>query len=291
MKNRTHSSFRREATFRAEPHRLDLGILDRERETDVRREDLGPGCYLLHGMMSPKECRALVETAERLGFSHAGLAVGDDTQAFTMAVRRSNDLAWSGAMALLAATSVTCSACAQSGLGMSMAADSVDPPRETPEHEEDAGEACEVGTVTGDVYGRVTYFRQGAFLPAGRYRVAYVDGCMKYSGRQDWAVHASLGSNVGSDNWQLVSGARKVVVPPGSVGFVVGSGGFDSFAHCVAANAPLAPVEFDFAGGPVGLWLQDEPYGDNLPGDEGRSPTWRLVMVGPCRPAFPSRRG
>jgi hypothetical protein len=171
-----------------------------------------------------------------------------------------------------------------------MAADSVDLARE-PLEPVDAGDSCEIGTVTGDVYGRVIDFGRGAFLPGGRYRVAYVDGCMKYSRTQGWALHASVpGGNVRNDRWDhwwLVNGARAVVIPPGSVGFLIGSGGFDTFSHCVTTNAALAPIEFDFSGGPLGLWLDDAPYGDNLPGDEGRSPTWRLSRVGPCPSALP----
>lgn len=87
MNNRSHISFRREATFRAEPHRVDLGVADAEREAVVRREEVAPGCYLLHGMLSPKECRRLVEAAERIGFTHAGLAIGDDTYRVNLAAR------------------------------------------------------------------------------------------------------------------------------------------------------------------------------------------------------------
>jgi prolyl 4-hydroxylase len=87
VRNRSHVSFRREATFRAEPHRLDLGVVDAEREAVVRREEVAPGCYLLHAMLSPKECRRLVESAEVIGFTHAGLAVGDDTYRVNLAAR------------------------------------------------------------------------------------------------------------------------------------------------------------------------------------------------------------
>ncbi len=87
MKNRSHISFRREATFRAEPHRVSLGVADADREAAVRREDVAPGVYLLHGVMSPKECRRLVEAAERIGFTHAGLAIGDDTYRVNLAAR------------------------------------------------------------------------------------------------------------------------------------------------------------------------------------------------------------
>jgi len=89
MRNRSHSSFRREAEFRAEPHQLELGstLLTAQPARAVRREELGPGCFVLHGMMSPKECRGLVDAAQRIGFTHAGLAIGDDVYRVNLAVR------------------------------------------------------------------------------------------------------------------------------------------------------------------------------------------------------------
>jgi len=195
------------------------------------------------------------------------------------------------ALSLFLATAAT-GACTQSALGMSMAADGVDQARDPIDVDADAGGRCDFGSVVGDVYGRVTYFGHGAFLPRGRYRVAYVDGCMKYSASQDWALHAyPQGSSTGSDNWWLVSGAGKIVMPSGTVGFIVGSGGFETFDDCVHANLALAAIEFDFAGGPIGLWLQDSPYGDNLPGLEGRSPTWRLTALRACDRVTPPPRG
>lgn len=86
VRNREHSSFRREATFRAEPHALDVAVLDAD-EPAVRREDVAAGVYVLHGLMSVRECRRLVAAAEALGFSHAGLAVGDDTYRVNLAAR------------------------------------------------------------------------------------------------------------------------------------------------------------------------------------------------------------
>jgi len=87
MRNRSHVSFRREATFRAEPHRLDLDVVERGRDVPVGREDVSAGCYVLHRVMSPLECRRLVEAAEHIGFTHAGLAIGDDTYRVNLAVR------------------------------------------------------------------------------------------------------------------------------------------------------------------------------------------------------------
>ncbi len=183
---------------------------------------------------------------------------------------------------ILVATAATV-ACTQSALGMSTAADDVDRTRDPIDVEAASADSCDLGSVVGDVYGRVLYFGRGVFLPRGRYRVAYVDGCMKYSGSQDWALHAyPLDSSTGSDHWWIVDGARRIVMPSGTVGFKVSSGGFATFDECVAANLALPATEFDFGGGLLGLWLEDRPYGDNLPGLDGRSPTWRLTALHAC---------
>jgi hypothetical protein len=167
---------------------------------------------------------------------------------------------------------------------LSMAADDVDPARDPIVGDVDGGGTCDFGSVVGDVYGRVIDFGHGVFLPRGRYRVAYVDGCMKYNRSQDWALHAyPLGAPV-NDRWWLVSGNGKIVMAPGTVGFEVGSGGFATFDECVRANLALPPIEFDFSGGRIGVLLQDTPYQDNLPGDDGRSPTWRLTALRACEP-------
>ncbi len=150
--------------------------------------------------------------------------------------------------------------------------------------------SCDVGAAetfvtarSADVFGQIVYFDSQAALPAGRYRVQYVDGCMKYSSAQDWAVQAYAD---GSDAFWLVgaTSADRILVLPGTVGFMVGSGGFATFDECVAANLALAPEEFDFAGGPIGVWLSDSPYSDNVAGTGGRNPKWSLTFLGDCPP-------
>jgi hypothetical protein len=66
------------------------------------------------------------------------------------------------------------------------------------------------------------------------------------------------------------------------VGFLVGAGGFATFDECVAANVPLPPIEFRFDGGPLGVWLEDNPYTDNVAGVGGRNPKWALTLLGNC---------
>jgi len=53
----------------------------------VRREDIAPGVYLLHGLMTARECKRLINAADARGFSHAGLAIGDDTYRVNLAAR------------------------------------------------------------------------------------------------------------------------------------------------------------------------------------------------------------
>jgi hypothetical protein len=153
----------------------------------------------------------------------------------------------------------------------------------------DGDSSCELGEVSStgtnenlDLFGRVVYFADGIALPAGRYRTRYVDGCMKYSSAQDWAIHAY--PNAEPDGWWFVGAdtTDKVVVPPGTIGFLVSNGGFATFDECVAANLLLPPVDFDFAGGKLGVWLQDSPYSDNAAGVDNRNPKWTLTLLGDC---------
>lgn len=87
MRNRTHISFRREETFRALPHRLDDVVVDEGRAVPIRREEIDAGIYVLYGVMSPKECKRLITLAQGIGFSHAGLAIGNDTYRVNLAAR------------------------------------------------------------------------------------------------------------------------------------------------------------------------------------------------------------
>jgi hypothetical protein len=141
---------------------------------------------------------------------------------------------------------------------------------------------CDFGTVTGNVFGQPVYFANGATVPAGRYRVTFVDGCMKYAPTEGWTVNAYPLDNLqGTDHWWFVSNGQDIpgVLPPGTVGFFLGSGGFLSFDACVQANLQLPPVDLDVPSGPFGVRLFDDPYDGNLPGLDGRSPTWSLQCL------------
>jgi hypothetical protein len=144
---------------------------------------------------------------------------------------------------------------------------------------------CEIGAAqspaapgTLDLFGQIAYFGSGQVLPAGRYRVSYVDGCMKYSSAQDWAIHAYADGSIAW--WLGKTSGDKLVMLPGTIGIYEGQGGYSEFNACVAANQPLQPVEFDFEGGVLGIWLADSNYGDNLSGVDGRNPSWKLTLLG-----------
>jgi hypothetical protein len=105
---------------------------------------------------------------------------------------------------------------------------------------------------------------------------------MKYSdagawGAMGWTIHAYAdGATTGKD-WFLVSAANvELGMPPGTSGFLLDGGAFASFDDCVAANHALDPVELTFNGGPLGIRLSDDPTSDNVPGLNGRNPTWKL---------------
>lgn len=153
---------------------------------------------------------------------------------------------------------------------------------------EGGGDTCEVGEVQSsgtqqnlDLFGTVVYFDGGAELPAGRYRIDYVDGCMKYGSGQGWTIHAY---EDGSYAWWLVgeTTSDKIVMPPATIGVFAGQGAFESFEECVDANLEVAPKELDFPGGKLGVWLQDSPYSDNLAGEDNRNPKWKLTLLAPC---------
>lgn len=134
-------------------------------------------------------------------------------------------------------------------------------------------------------------FAAGASMPAGRYRVTYVDGCRRFEPNGGWTVHGSALTISGTSACWVVDGTgAQIVMAPGTAGFLAGEGfepygAFATYPECVAANCALAPVDFDFAGGTLGLL----DTGDTNPVDDergeaagGRSPTYRLTRLDAC---------
>lgn len=158
----------------------------------------------------------------------------------------------------------------------------------------DAGPAdgCVLGQVSStattsnlDLFGTPAYFNGGQPVAAGTYRISYVDGCMKYGGGQGWTVNAYVANQ---SCWYVIGAStnERIVVPPGTVGYAVGSGAYADFEDCVAASLQVPPVEFTLAQPtPLGVWLLDSPYGDNMAGLDNRNPTWQLsVVTSSCAP-------
>jgi hypothetical protein len=149
-----------------------------------------------------------------------------------------------------------------------------------------SGPVCVIGEESSDatasdpsLFGTPVYFNAGNPLPAGTYGVTYVDGCMKYASNQGWTVN---NYDPGCCNWWIIgeTTADRKIVPPGTVGLVIGAGAFANFADCENASRAAAPRTFVHSGGRLGLWLQDSPYTDNFAGQDGRNPKWRLVRLG-----------
>jgi len=165
-----------------------------------------------------------------------------------------------------------------------------DPTDAGPRAIDDAG-LCTLGSAANlatdqalDLFGNVVYYLDGGALPAGRYQVKYLDGCLKYDFVFNWSVN---GGTPGTNGWFLVRNdtSDRIAQPPGT-GFdgTSTAGGFANFDDCVAANKALAPTEFDFDGGKLGVWLSDSPYQDNVAGTNGRNPKWALTYLEKCPP-------
>jgi hypothetical protein len=79
---------------------------------------------------------------------------------------------------------------------------------------------------------------------------------------------------------------RALVFTPGTEGLSVPQA-FDTYAHCVAANCKEPPLDFDFAGGKLGLMRNGGTVFaefDDLDGTAvgGRSATFRLTRLDAC---------
>jgi hypothetical protein len=155
-----------------------------------------------------------------------------------------------------------------------------------PQPDTGAASGCALGSAGSfaterdlDLFGDIVYFADAQTLPAGRYRVTYEDGCMKYNLFLPWTVNQG-----GNDGWWLVGETRdrRVAQLPG----IVASGNTgSSFDGCLAAARDVQPFEFDFTGGKLGIVLFDGPYIDNVAGEAGRNPKWSLtLLVDACPP-------
>lgn len=131
--------------------------------------------------------------------------------------------------------------------------------------------------LAADIFGVPTFFAGGVSLPAGRYRIAYADGCMMYDASWAWTVQG-----LPTFQFQLIGAttADFLAVLPGTEAPIgVGITGYPIYEDCIAANRALPPLDFDFAGGKLGIWQNDFKTDDNIAGEQ--KPTWRLSQL-PC---------
>jgi hypothetical protein len=141
--------------------------------------------------------------------------------------------------------------------------------------------------VTVKLDATIQYYAGGAALPAGRYRLSYVDGCNTYGVLIGWSVHAAISQGIGSCSLVGDDGMPFLVTPGTELYPPMGVGEVATYAECVAANCQLPPVEFDFKGGKLGV-IRDGggAFGavDDASGDSagGRNPTFRLTRLDPC---------
>jgi hypothetical protein len=143
-------------------------------------------------------------------------------------------------------------------------------------------DATVLDTITPSIVdSTVSYFSGGTPLPAGRYAVAYADGCIKYDPSFGaWTVN-------GQPTFEyLIVGdttTSPIAVAPGTFSpSIFIPGGFATFDECVTANLAQAPYAFDFAGGKLGVYNNDFQPKDNVAGTNGRNPAWSLARLA-CR--------
>jgi hypothetical protein len=125
-------------------------------------------------------------------------------------------------------------------------------------------------TVTPDILsGAVSYFNTNA--PAGNYKVSYVNGALKYSPTQGWALNVRNPPN--NEGYVIYyTGPEGTQLPLNFPG--TNDNTFPSQAAVEAANAGVS-ITFQHYGGAIGIYLFDSIYGDNVAGSP--TPTFQLT--------------
>lgn len=132
------------------------------------------------------------------------------------------------------------------------------------------------GLIGGTQYGKITpsilsstisYWNGGLPLPAGTYRIRYDSGAMQYAACVPpcWSVNTSgRGFHVKYNN-----GTADAAFPASEVAFA-------TQAEAEAANAGRF-IDIVHTGGTIGMYLLDDPYGDNVAGSP--NPTFSFPML------------
>ncbi|MFQ5571108.1 MAG: hypothetical protein ACE5G0_15620 [Rhodothermales bacterium] len=130
---------------------------------------------------------------------------------------------------------------------------------------------CDVDRISIDasvLYGEHVSFCSGDSLPAGRYRITYLEGAHRFSDDPanpyyDWDA---------SSVYIYHDDGKNSLLAPGPTAYR----GFDIVADVTAAYAGRR-VEFDHKGGKISMHMQDNPYSDNVSGIP--APTYKLEVL------------
>lgn len=120
----------------------------------------------------------------------------------------------------------------------------------------------------------IAWFSSGENFPAGDYKVEYVNGALKYNPSFDWQLNYSAAHGY----YITFNGGTSIINAPGD------TNAYGTQAALEAANAGQF-VTFHHSGGKIGMYLFDDPYGDNLGGDP--NPTFRLYKICEIEPPPP----
>jgi hypothetical protein len=142
---------------------------------------------------------------------------------------------------------------------------------------------CTVGSLLGYT---PTWFNSEADLPAGRYRIKYIYGAMRYSQNHGWSVSGSHSRfkvvvRQGTVRELFAAPASPDILGPSQPNGNYPNQGFDTQEAAENWSRTSASIDFDHTGGPLGLVLVDNPYNDNIPGNP--NPTWELTRLEQCQ--------
>lgn len=114
----------------------------------------------------------------------------------------------------------------------------------------------------------VSYFAGGANLPAGLYQVTFVEGALKYIGSDDYQVNRDA-----SHGYRVIHSSGTFQQESAPVGI------YTAYATQAALESALGgdTVVFSHTGGPIGMFLADNYYGDNVAG--APNPTFLLTRL------------
>ena len=128
-------------------------------------------------------------------------------------------------------------------------------------------------TTTPDIFSpAVSFFNGGSNYGAGNYRVSYSTGAYKINPGAPWGVeYKDNDTQIGlAHGFYITDGQGNVARGPGN------TVGYTSESLAISGNAGLY-VDYIHGGGPIGMYLYDGKYVDNIPG--AATPTFSLSAL------------